>query len=171
MQHDETGFFILLVKIFGLYSAVVSIFSGLPSYMILAMQGDVPIQQYFFLVVGISVAVGLFWLLTFKADKLVDLLKLEKGLSDDRIDFGNISIEDITRIGVFVIGGMLVIENIPRVLSELYWTLRGDIVGLEFAKQDKIRLSISGLNVAVGYLLFSNADRVAKLVNKRKRES
>lgn len=96
----KRDFFIVLVKLFGLYSAVTTIFSGLPNNIMFGMNGEINIQVYIWLFAVTSVVVGLFWLLTFKADKLVDLLKLGKGFSDDRIETGNIKSEDIIKIGL-----------------------------------------------------------------------
>lgn len=59
------------------------------------------------------VTIGLFWLLTFKADKLVDFLKLEKGFIDDRIELGNLNANNIVKTGTFIIGGLLLIKVFP----------------------------------------------------------
>ena len=163
----KRDFLILMIKLFGLSSAVTSIFSVLPNNVMFSF-GHIDITVIIWLVVVSIVTVGLFWLLTFKADKLVDLLKLDKGFTDDRIEIGNIKTEDLVKIGIFVIGGLLFIKNIPGLLSNVFWAFKGEVAGLEFTEKDKFNLAVSGLNVLLGYLLFTNYDIVARRLNKKK---
>jgi len=158
----------LLVKIFGLYSAMTAIFGVLPSNIMFGMGGEIQIKVYIWTISVVVIVVGLFWLLTFKADSLVDFLKLGKGFSDDRIELGNLKPEDIIKIGVFIIGGLLLIRSVPGLLSQIFWSFKGEVVGLEFNPRDKFNIVVSGLNVLFGYLLFTNSDRVARLLNKKK---
>ncbi len=83
------GFLILMIKIFGLYSAVTTIFSALPGNIAFSLR-YIDAFIVLWIVVATLIAVGLFWLLIFKADKIIDLLKLDKGFADDRIELGNI---------------------------------------------------------------------------------
>ena len=120
------------------------------------------------LIIATLIAVGLFWVLTFKADKLVDLLKLDKGFTDDRIELGNIKSEDIIKTGIFIIGGLLFIQHVPGLLSNIFWAFKGDIVGMEFNEKDKIALGVNGLNVLLGCLLFTNYDIIARRLKVKK---
>ena len=157
----KRDFLILMIKLFGLYSAVTTIFSVLPNNVMFSL-GQVDIFVIIWIIIVTVIVAGLFWVLTFRADKLVDLLKLEKGFSDDRIELGDIKSEDIIKTGTFVIGGLLIIENIPGLLSQTFWAFRGEVVGFEFTAKDKFNLGVSGLNVLLGYLLFTNYDAVAR---------
>jgi hypothetical protein len=164
----KRDFFILLVKVFGLYSAVTAIFGVLPNNIMFGMGGEIQIEVYIWTIAVIVIVAGLFWLLTFKADSLVDFLKLSKGFSDDRIDLGNIKPVDIIRIAVFITGGLLLIRSIPGLLSQIFWSLKGEVIGQEFSPRDKFNIVVSGLNVLLGYLLFTNSDRVARLLDRKK---
>jgi hypothetical protein len=163
----KRDFLILMIKLFGLYSIVTTLFSALPGNVIFAM-GHFDFTIAVWILVVFVVTMGLFWLLTFKADRLVDLLKLEHGFVDDRIELGSIKPEDIIKIGTFVIGGLLFLRSIPGFLSGTFWAFKGDIAGLEFSEKDKFDLVVSGLNVMFGYLLFTNYDWVAKRLNGKR---
>ncbi len=167
---SKRDFLILMIKLFGLYSAVATLFSVLPNNVMFAL-GHIDAAMVVWVLAVVTITVGLFWLLVFKADKLVDLLKLEKGFTDDRIDFGNIQSQDILKTGTFVIGGLLLIKSIPALLTLLFWAFKDDMAGLEFSDKDKLNLTISFLNVLLGYFLFSNYDLVAKRLTKKKKES
>jgi len=120
------------------------------------------------LIISTLIVAGLFWLLTFKADKLVDLLKLDKGFAEDRIELGNIKAIDIIKTGVFIIGGLMILKSIPALLSQIFWAFKGDIAGQEFTAEDKFNLTVNGLNLLLGYLLFTNYDVVASKLRGRK---
>jgi len=55
--------------------------------------------------------------LIYKPDKIIDWLKLDKGFDDDRIDFQNFNNTNILKLAVIVIGGIMLIKNIPAFLS------------------------------------------------------
>ena len=149
----KRDFLILVIKLFGLYSAVTAIFSSLPN-IALSIQYIEPFFLVWIVVVVIIIA-GLFWLLIFKADKIVDVLKLHKGFADERIELANIKARDIVGAGIFIIGGLIIIRTVPALLSQVYWAFKGEIAGQEFTVEDKFHLSVSGVNLVIGYLLFT----------------
>lgn len=163
----KRDFFIVLIKLFGLHSIIISIFSVLPNNIAFAFQ-QVDLVVIFWAVISIAIIVGLFWLLVFEADKVVDFMKLSKGLTDNRMDLGNIKSTDIIKTGTFIIGGLMIVDNIPNFLSQLFWAFKGNVIGEEFTSRDKFKLTISGLNVIIGYLLVSNLNFVAKLLTSKK---
>ena len=78
----KRDFLVLMIKLFGLYSAVTTMFSVLPNNIIFAL-GHLDATIAVWVTVVFVVTIGLFWLLTFKADRLVVFLKLERGFNDD----------------------------------------------------------------------------------------
>jgi hypothetical protein len=163
----KRDFLILTIKLFGLNSLVATIFSVLPNNVVFSF-GHFDFEVAVWLVIVLIVTVGIFWILTFKANKVVNFLKLDNGFADDRIELGNIKPEDIIKAGVFIIGGLLFIKNVPSLLSNAFWAVKGEIIGLEFTVKDKVNLGISGLNVLIGYLLFANYDIVARRLKAKK---
>jgi hypothetical protein len=155
----KRDFLILMIKLFGLYSAVTTIFSTLPNIVLSVQYMDTLMIIW---VIGASLVVGgLFWLLTFKADKIVDLLKLDKGFADNNIELANLKATDILSTGIFIIGGLMIVRTVPALLSQLYWAFKGEIAGQEFIEEDKFNLTVSALNLLIGYLLFTNYNVVA----------
>src|SRR5258708_11120243 len=100
----KKDFFVLLIKIFGLFSAVTSLFSVLPNNIMFALN-SVDLISIIWVIVAIAVILGLFIILIFKANKIVELLKLDRGFEEERIDLGDLSSNDIIKIETFVIGG------------------------------------------------------------------
>jgi hypothetical protein len=160
-------FLILMIKLFGMHSAVLSIFL-IPSSIIEYSFSLDNILYIIWIVVVFALIFGLFWVLTFEADKIVDLFKFEKGFTESRIELGNIKSEDIIKTGTFIIGGLIFINNLPVLLSKSFWAFQGEIEGREFILEDKINLGKNVLNVVIGYLLFTNFDLVAKRMMRKK---
>lgn len=165
----KRDFFILIIKVFGLFSVVTSLFSVLPSNISFAMM-DIDALSILWIVMALVVVVGLFVALIFKADKVVRLLKLDKGFDDEKIEIGNLKSTDIIKIGTFIIGGLLILDNIPAFLSHSLFAFKGDVIGLEYNSQDKFRWAVSGLNLIIGFLLLTNYDFVAKKLKTEKTE-
>lgn len=165
----KRDFFVLLIKVFGLNALVNGIFSVIPNNMMFGFSNvDIFVVLWTIAVVGIFF--GTFWILILKADWLAGLLKLDKGFSDERIELGNLSSADIIKLGIFVIGGLLLIQSIPGLLSHVFWAFKGELVGKEFNEKDKFNFAVSVLNVLAGYLLMTNYDRVSKLFEDKSTE-
>jgi len=163
----KRDFFILVIKLFGLMSIVTSLFSVLPSNISFALM-DIDAFSLTWIIVAVLIVLGLFVLLVFKSDKVVGLLKLDKGFDEDRIEFGNLNSADIVKIGTFIIGGLLIIDNIPAFLSHTLFAFKGSVVGQVYSTQDKFYWAVSGLNLVIGYLLITNYDFVARLLRTTK---
>lgn len=163
----KKDFFILLIKIFGLFSVVLNIFSILPSSFSYAFM-DLGTFAVAWIIITVLIVIGLFVLLIYKADNIVTLLNLEKGFDEDRIDFGNLKSADIIKIATFIIGGLLILNNIPNFLGHTLFAFKNDVVGIEYNTHDKFSWLIDGINIIIGYLLITNLNFVAKIFTKDK---
>lgn len=157
----KKDFFIVLIKVFGLYSIVTNLFSVLPSSLIYALSEIDAFVIAWLLLVIIGVF-GLFILLIFKAHKVVSMLKLDKGFDSNYIDFGNDSAKNIIKIGIIIIGGLLIINNIPSFLSQLFFSFKNEVSGSSVQFNGGYNLAISIINIILGYLLLSNYNFIAK---------
>lgn len=165
----KKDFFILIIKIFGLFSVITNLFSALPSTIYFAVTNfDKTSLAWIF--VSVLTIIGLFIFLLFKAEKVANLLKLEKGFEEDRIDFGNLKSTDIIKISTFIIGGILIIRNIPLFLSQTFFAFKGNMIGLEYEASENFKWAMCGLNLIIGYLLLTNLNVVAKIFTKNMKE-
>src|SRR5690554_3443535 len=123
----KRDFFILLIKLFGLISIVTTLTSVIPGNMVFVSISPDPFTVSWVIVV-ILVVIGLFSFLVFKAEVLVDLLKLDRGFDDDRIDLGNLGASDVVKLGAFIVGGLLILNNIPAFLSHTLFSFKGSVI-------------------------------------------
>ena len=59
-------------------------------------------------------------MLIIKTDVLITLLHLDKGFDTEIIEFHNFDLDNILKLGVFIIGGTMVLDNIAVFLNQSY---------------------------------------------------
>src|SRR6218665_1936200 len=109
----KRDFFRILIKIFGLYSAVIAIFTFIPRnisnfYM---MRDDGFMISLIVLILMLTVSFFLFIL--YKADFIIDKLNLDKGFDDDLIVFGDFTNHQMFKFSIIIIGGFLIVNYVP----------------------------------------------------------
>lgn len=174
----KRDFFILTIKIFGLYAFISSLFSSLPNNISFVIQ-NIEFIGILWLIATILLIVGLFYLLIKKADKVCDLLKLKEGFDQETIDFGGLKNLDIIKFTILIIGGFLFIENIPTFLSHTLFAFKSSIPqGFDRAYEnggllkynrleDYVHWASSAFNLLVGYLLILNFKKISNYLNKK----
>ena len=166
----KKDFFILIIKLFGLLSIVTSLFSVLPGNISFALT-DIDAFTLMWVILTVLIVIGLFTLLIFKSAKIVQILQLDKGFDDERIELGNLKSADIIKIGTFIIGGILILNNIPVFLSHTLFAFKGNVVGQTYETNGKFYWVVSGLNILLGYLLITNYSFVAKILKLENTEN
>jgi hypothetical protein len=159
----KRDFFIIIIKLFGLFSVVTSLFSVIPSNISFALM-DIDLFSVIWIIAVIVIVIGLFVLLIFKSDKVVKLLKLDKGFDDERIEIGNLNPNSIVKLAVIIIGGLLIIDNIPAFLSHTLYAFKENIIGINYDTMDKFNWAVSGINLVLGFLLLTNYNTVSKIL-------
>lgn len=174
----KRDFFILIIKIFGLYSIITSLFSVLPNNISFVIQ-NIEIIGIIWLLATALIIIGLFYLLLSKADKISKLLKLENGFDEDRIDFNGLKSLDIIKFVVLIIGGLLFVENIPTFLSHTLFAFKSSIPQgfdqtyenqglLKYNRlEDYVYWISSAFNLIIGYLLIANFKKISNYLNKK----
>ena len=122
-------------------------------------------------VLTIAIFFGIFLLLLFKPKSIVHSLKLDKGFDDDRIEFGNLAASDIVKIGCFIIGGLLFVNNIADVLSQTFLALKSDMHHVGYTYYNEYVWATSAIKTAIGFLLLTNYDFIAKLLKTKDKEN
>lgn len=171
----KRDFFRIILKLFGLYSFILTIFVYIPSNISYVMYEFEPMILLWIL--GLSALVFLIYVfLIKKTDQIIDLLKLDKGFDDDHIDLGSFNNEKIFKFALIIIGGFLIVDYIPNFLQYTYLSFKSQVSprGLNFMEDmtfgspvDYFNWVISIMNILLGIILLSNYDKIAKwLVRK-----
>jgi len=158
----KKDFFTIIVKLFGLYLFVTTLFNIIPS----SLQYWASESEWFFRLIplaAIFLAVSLVTLFLFYAHIVTTFLKLDKGFEDEEINFGSLDAEKILHLGLIIVGGLMFLDNLPLLLTNGYLALKDsvqttfDATGTPFGTQlDYAYLWSSGLSVLSGYLILTN---------------
>ncbi|TAN01168.1 MAG: hypothetical protein EPN39_02900 [Chitinophagaceae bacterium] len=163
----KKDFFVLLIKLFGLYSIIAAIFSVLPSDIPFALS-TINMMSIIWIIFVLVIVIGLFVLLIFKSERIVKLLKLESGFDDDKIELGKFNSAEIIKVGSFIIGGLLIIDNIPVFLNHTFFAFKNSLIGNNYGQDVKFYWALSAIKIILGFLLVTKFAFVANLFQKSK---
>ena len=172
--------FRLIIKIFGLYFVIPNLFTFLNFIIeVFTPQFDSNVQVnyggYIWPIIELAVIIFLFVFLIYKPDLIIKWLKLDKGFDEDRIDFQNFNIANILKLAVIVIGGLLLIHNIPIFLSNSWFAFKAS-VGSNFNNDNSnhfgglkeyLNWGITFINIVIGYFLVTNYNFVSKILKEK----
>ena len=160
----KRDFFRIIIKLFGLYSLILTVFTYIPTNIsYVTFQFEPIVLLWIFGAVALTVLVYI--LLIRKTDLIIDFLKLDKGSDDERIEFKNFNRQKIMQLALILIGGFLIIDYLPDFLQYTYLAFKKEVSpnGLNqledfsFGKiTDYFNWVISGMNLIVGYILLTN---------------
>lgn len=91
------------------------------------------------------------------------LLKLDQDFDDEYIFFGKINASVLVQIAVFIIGGLLIIDNIPLVFS-----FNMDLSGMIDDSHSGVYWLMSTIKIVLGFVLVTNDKFIAGLLQKDK---
>jgi hypothetical protein len=162
----KKDFFILLIKLFGLLFFVRALFYQLPSlFFVLYTQFELTmIISSVVIFVLLSLVV---FSLVFKAGKVVEILKLDKGFDEERIDLSNLNIKTIAKFAIFLIGGLMIMDYLPEFISYAILAFKGNNIGINYSSPSAFNWFVSGLNLLIGGLLIANYSFITRLLFKQ----
>jgi len=160
----KKDFFILIIKLFGLYSIITALFISLPQNLSFVFM-DFGVHSMLFVAVILTVVIGLFVFLLFKSHHVVRLLKLEKGFETDSLELGNLTTLEIVKIAILIIGGFLIIDHLAIFIQQTLNAFYSEIQIQTTDPINKWHWFVNGVNILIGYLLITNLNIVARLVN------
>lgn len=164
----KRDFFRILIKIFGLYSLILSIFTVIPQNISnVLFQFD--IMMLLVILASTIISVGMFLVLLFKSDFIIDKLKLYKGFDDDKIIVGNLTNESILKLALIIIGGFLIIDYLPAVLFDLInaFKTKSTFTSIEGNNVNYFDIVIGLVNILLGYLFITNYKIISQFLDKK----
>lgn len=157
----KRDFFRVLIKLFGLYIFIEYLFIGIMANFNFFYIDSEPIVVIASIVV-VLIWVGLFLAIMFKTDSILDMLSLDKGFEDERINLGEMKATGLMKIGLIVIGALLVINNIAPMLYHIFYAFKAEVNDYNVQSQIDTPLSMLVMKVILGAILVLNNDRIVK---------
>lgn len=166
----KTDFFRILIKVFGLYSVLTALLSALPSNITFVLSYPDAIGFMWLFAVA-TIVLGLFILLIRKPDVIIRWLKLDRGFDEERIQFENLNPRNIIKLSSIIIGGLLIIDNIPAFFSHTLFAFKDSVSHANnFGLQDNIYWATSFIKLIVGYFLVTKYEFVSKMFKEKNPE-
>lgn len=174
----KKDFFRLVIKLFGLHTLILALFSWLPSaFSNYSFYKDDP-SYIVWIVFSVVVSIVIISALFFNVDKVMKILKLDKGFDEERIDFVKISAKDLVMFSSILIGGFLLVDFVPEFLANCYYSFK-ELVQVKSRtsgglhelidptiRVDKFQWLISFINILIGYFLIANYQFIVKKLVK-----
>lgn len=159
--------FRLIIKIFGLYSGILTLFTVIPSN-VSSLVYQLDTISILIILSSILIPIGLFLLLIFKTDAIINFLKLDKGFDEEQIVIGNLKNESILKLSIIIIGSFLILDYIPGLLFDIVnaFKSKGSAAPIEGTSVDYFGISIGIINIVLGYLLLTNYKSLATFFSK-----
>ena len=166
----KRDFFRVLIKVFGLYSILVALLSVLPSNISFVLSYP-DATGFIWLLATVIIVFSLFILLIRKSDVIIRLLKLDEGFDEERIQFENLNAKSIIKLSSIIIGGLLIIDNVPAFLSHTLFAFKSSVAHSDsFGLKDNIYWATSFIKLIVGYFLVTKYEFVSKFFNEQNPE-
>jgi len=169
-MHIKT-FWTILLKILGIW-LILDSFKIIPQFIstlyTFASDPDQTMQVYAWTFAYLLFTIGLYtfilWLFVFKTAWLINKLHLEKGFSEERIEF-NIPRSTVLSIAIILIGGIMFIDSLPQLckLTFSFIQQRNVFIGNPFSGSIIFHL----VKTIIGYLLMTNSQFVVHFIDKK----
>lgn len=162
----------LLIKIAGiiLFFNYLSSFISQVALFIITFEWS----SFLLLLVSTLITISLVVILIFYPDKVINLLRLDKGFDDERVTFNFQHAEAVVGIIILALGGIFILNNIAPLMVEIGYRIQTSVDSNQFLSSmptpnDK-RLYISIIEIGIGYLLMSNYKLLAQILTSKKRD-
>ncbi len=162
-------FFILVIKLFGLYWLIQTLLTIFPQYIPILFYAELEIDALIWTLIILAGIIGLTVLLISAADKIVNLLKLEGNFSSDHIDSGKLEEGVIVKIASIILGGFMVLNKLPILIGETLTVIRQQNYMIEQNSENEFFWLSTLIQVIFGFYLFFNYNQIAKLVVKKEK--
>lgn len=164
-------FFKLTLKLIAIFYGIDAIYNiaGLMQYFALSFQ-----YSYISIiwVIGSSLLIVLTYYLIFvKSDWLIRVLKIDQGFEGKKVHFGNLTSNEILKIGLIIFGLFMIVWGLPNFVTNLFYAFKYS-AGPQFAdnqtavQHDYFEMTQSGIYIVLGYLMVSNYKNIARWFDK-----
>ncbi|MEQ3661824.1 MAG: hypothetical protein ABNG96_03960 [Flavobacterium sp.] len=163
----KRDFFRLLIKVFGLYSCITTIFYFVPQ-LFSSYIYDFNLAYILIMIGSVLLILALLFILIFKADIIINILNLDSGFDDDNVVLGNLSSESILLFSVTIIAGIMIVNGIPDFLYHLINAFKKEVslYSIDNQEVNYFGLVSEFLNIILGYVLLVNNKKISKILDR-----
>lgn len=163
------NFWIIFIKILGIWLVLDSLvvipqyFSSV-IYNISSGNGEELVYTMALLTIGLLFYLFIIRLFILKTGWLISKLQLEKDFNEEKIEL-NIPRETVLKIACIVIGGLILVDEIPEFCRELFsFFQRKSIL---FEDQETKFIIFHLVSILIGYLLMTKFSSIVSFIEKK----
>ena len=130
----KKDFFRVLIKIFGLFSLIETVFYAIPTILSYAAMPDDYGMGYDvlgILAIGFIMLIGFFLILIFNADAIIKALRLDRGFDDDVIQFERFNSYNVVKLALIIIAGLMIVNNLPILIEQIAFFVRDNNLNVQ----------------------------------------
>lgn len=146
---------------------IITLFTVIPSNIAFLPYSFEDPMLLIFLLGSLALMVGFCLLLIFKAEKVCEYLKLEKGFDSEEFKLSFLSEKTIVKLASILLGGYLVINDVPRFLQNTFNAIKFQSNNMSFDANDQFYWLIGLLRIFIGLFLVMNFTYVQKVLVKK----
>ena len=169
--------FNIILKIFGLFflkemALIIPGFISLIEFYISTpnpgewQSNSIGILPIIMTLITLAFYVFILYQVLFNSNKIIDILKLDKGFDQKEFSF-NISSSLILTIVLIVIGGVILMNEVPNFFRNVFSYFQEKNLTRGSAKPDFSYIIISGVKIIIGLLFIGERKRFVAFVEKR----
>lgn len=156
-------FFRLMIKLFGLYQFLLVVFTFLPTNLQLLFNNFFSISSFVSIALLTFFILGVYYLFIKNPDVIINFFKLDKGFDQYKITVANLSSDTILQIGVVLIGGFLIVDNVGFFISSFITYFKISFMKESFESlQNFQNLVLHGINLILGFCLIIYRKQIAE---------
>lgn len=137
------------------------------SFMFDAYDGGSRIMSLIFTLIIMMIYLLGLYLFFFRTNWLIDVLKLDKGFTEDRLDL-NGYLFPVLHIAVIVTGGLLLADALPKLCRELFEFFQVTTIFRESKSSGFLIMML--VKALIGYLLMTNSQFIVSFIRKRSQD-
>ena len=155
-------FFRLMIKLFGLYQFLLLIFTFLPSNLQLIFNDFFSMSSIISIVLITLFIIAVYYVFVKNPDLIISFFKLDRGFDKNEITVNNLNSDTILKIGMVLIGGFLIVDNLGYFISSFITYFKISYMKENFESLKNFEaLILGGVNLISGFCLIIYRKQIA----------
>ena len=155
-------FFRLMIKLFGLYQFLLLIFTFLPSNLQLLFNDFFSIGSIISIILITLFILAVYYVFVKNPDLIINFFKLDRGFDKNEITVSNLNSDTILQIGMVLIGGFLIVDNLGYFISSFITYFKISYMKENFESLKNFEaLILGGVNLISGFCLIIYRKQIA----------
>lgn len=156
-------FFRLMIKLFGLYQFLLLVFTFLPNNLQLIFNDFFSIGSIISIILITLFILAVYYVFVKNPDLIINFFKLDRGFDKNEIIVNNLNSDTILQIGMVLIGGFLIVDNLGYFISSFITYFKISYMKETFESLKNFEsLILNGVNLIFGFCLIIFRNQIAE---------